>query len=223
MDLFTDSFNILDAIHKTAECGYVFISSAINQYYLSLLEKEINSLDLEEGDHINYPINANSKRSVKQFHIRSYMPIGHDDCSAATLVTNLLTDNVKEHINTYPSLSNWKPTEAGYQCYRDSKDWISPHRDRRNDQLLSATITISGSANVRIFEPLGDPDDYSNLKQTDEFLTKTGTIMFLRAPGFGNGEQSIHEVMPPINGKRLILNLRMRPNILRAPKYYNPK
>jgi hypothetical protein len=38
--------------------------------------------------------------------------------------------------------------------------------------------------------------------------------MFLRAPGFGNGEQIIHEVLPPLNNEeRLILNLRMRKNV----------
>jgi hypothetical protein len=108
-------------------------------------------------------------------------------------------------------------SEAGYQLYRDPDHHISKHRDRRNDELLAATITIRGSAVVGIHEAIDDPDDYTNTRQVDECVTEGGTIMFLRAQGVGNGEQVIHDVSGPIDGPRLILNLRQRPNVLPSP------
>lgn len=182
-----------------------------------MLEKELFSLDLMEGDHVRYPINAGSKREVKQLHIRSYHSIGDDIVPVATQLSNKLAQVFRP---LDPILSDWIPTEAGYQLYRDNNDWISPHRDRRNDQLLSATITIKGSAEVKIYDYLEDPDDYTRLKLKDTFLTSAGTLMLLRAPGLGNGEQVIHEVCPPQNGSRLILNLRTRPNVLKTPKEF---
>jgi hypothetical protein len=45
-----------------------------------------------------------------------------------------------------------------------------------------------------------------------------------RSVGFGNGEQIIHEVLPPLNNEeRLILNLRMRKNVLPSPKEFEIK
>ncbi len=215
----TSNLNLEEALAQTHENGYFFAAEAINPYFCSLMEEEINRLSLEEGDHVNYPINAGSPREVRQLHERAYYPIGNENVPMATCVTELLVQEVKK-LKLYPELENWHPTEAGYQRYRDTQDWISPHRDRRNDRLLSATITIKGSALVRIYEPRKDPDDYGNLRQTDEFMTSSGTLMLLRAPGFGSGEQTIHEVLSPLGGSRLILNLRMRPNILKSPKEF---
>ena len=217
--IFSEHFNLEQALAKTQKTGYAFASGAINPYFCDLLEAEMGRLKLEEGDHINYPINAGSSREVRQLHERAYYPIGHELVPWATQVTELLVQEVK-NVGLYPELQHWCLTEAGYQRYRDTHDWISPHRDRRNDQLLSATITISGSALVRMYEPLADPDDYTKLRSIDEFMTSSGTLLLLRAPGFGNGEQIIHEVLPPQIGSRLILNLRMRPDILKTPKEF---
>ena len=217
-ELLSSNFNLEQAVMQTREKGYVFAATVINPYFCSLMETEIERLNLEEGDHVNYPINAGSSREVKQLHERAYFPIWHEQVPVATEVTELLAEEVRKM--NYPELQGWHPTEAGYQRYRNTHDWISPHRDRRNDQLLSATITISGSAPVRIYEPVVDPDDYKNLRQTDEFITSPGTLMLLRAPGLGNGEQIIHEVLPPQIGSRLILNLRMRSTILKTPKEF---
>ena len=217
-ELLSEDSNLEKAIMRTCEVGYAFITEAINPYFCNLMEQEINKLQLEEGDHVNYPINAGSWREVRQLHERAYFHIWDKQIPVATEVTELLTEEVRKM--NYPELQGWHPNEAGYQRYRNKHDWISPHRDRRNDQLLSATITISGSAPVRIYEPVADPNDYKNLRQTDEFITSPGTLMLLRAPGFGNGEQIIHEVLPPQIDSRLILNLRMRPDILRKPQHF---
>jgi hypothetical protein len=94
---------------------------------------------------------------------------------------------------------------------------ISPHRDRVSDQVLSATFTLFGSAHVRVHAPETNPPRYDRLREIDAFLTEPGTAMFLRAPGFGNGVQIIHEVDPPLIAPRGILNLRKRETILKPP------
>lgn len=214
MGIFESNFPFRDVLFKTIEVGYAFVSDAINPIFCQEMKDETQQLELLEGDHVNHPINIGTKREVKQLHVRAYHPIGDETVPVATKVSKLLS----QEFNWYEGLKNWQPTEAGYQLYRNPKDWISPHRDRRNDQSLSVTITIEGSAIVNIYHPIDDPDDYNRLILKDSFLTSAGTVMFLRAPGLGSGEQIIHEVCPPLHGSRLILNLRMRPNILKSPK-----
>lgn len=190
------------------------MSDAITPVACQAMKREAFNLELVEGDHVNYPINAGTKRQVKQLHVRAYHAIDDGTVPVAAQVSEMLA----REFNWHESLKDWIPTEAGYQLYRDQNDWISPHRDRRNDQLLSVTITIEGSAVVNIYDYLDDPDDYSRLILRDSFSTSTGTVMLLRAPGLGNSQQIIHEVMGPEQGSRLILNLRTRPNVLKHPK-----
>lgn len=155
---------------------------------------------------------------VRQLHARAYHPIGDEAVPIATAVSIVLASTVFDHRDAFPELIGWIPSEAGYQHYRGPSDFISPHRDRRNDRLLSVTFTLRGSAVVRILEPVDDPDDYGNLRTVDEFTTEPSTAMFLRAPGFCGGGQVIHEVLPPTTPDgRLILNLRMRPDVLLPP------
>lgn len=177
------------------------------------LHKECLSLNLEEGDHVNYPINTKAPNQiVKQFHIRSYHALDDEQVPIASMLCHTYSDGF-----SVSGLKNWLPNEIGYQVYRDEKDWISPHRDRLSDQLLSLTLTLSGSAWVKIYESEVDPPDYNQLKQIDQHLTIPGTIMFLSASGLG--KRVIHEVCPPLNGEpRAILNLRMRSTILKPPK-----
>ncbi len=217
-EIFPDGLALHRAIRQAAAQGYAFAENVIGKGACAALEHEVTGLRLEEGDHITNPINAGTAREVRQLHERVYLPIGHEAVPFATLVTRSLAIRIKALRYRHTELKTWMATEAGYQLYRDTDDWISPHRDRRNDQLLAATITISGSALVRIHEPMNDPDDYNNLRQVDEFRTHAGSMMFLRAAGLGEGEQTIHEVLPPETGSRLILNLRMRPDILKSPR-----
>lgn len=212
--IFEPHFPLKDALSKTIQDGYAFVSNAITPIACQAMKSEAFGLELAEGDHITYPINAGTKREVRQLHVRAYHSIGDELVPVATQVSEMLA----QAFNWHESLKNWMPTEAGYQLYRDQRDWISPHRDRRNDQLLSVTITIEGSAVINIYDYLDDPDDYSKLVLKDSFVTSTGTVMLLRAPGLGNGQQIIHEVMGPEYGSRLILNLRTRPNVLKHPK-----
>lgn len=212
-----EGFNLDWAIRQATVNGYYFANNGINETARLMLTEEASQLNLELGDHITKPINAGTKREVRQLHERFYSPLWDTRVPVAKAVTESVAENVAKMTDIDPQLAHWLPNEVGYQRYRSTDDWISPHRDRRNDQILAFTITIEGSAKVLIYEPIDDPDDYSNLKIIDEFQTQPGSIMFLKAPGLGNGEQVIHEVRPPEEGSRLILNLRMRPDILPSP------
>ncbi len=216
--IFRNSLDVKSVLEQTREQGYVFRADALESDVLFELQKEIDHLRLEVGDHVTYPINAGTPTEVKQLHARAYTILEDANAPAhASELCRTMADIVKK-TNIYPGeLSSWLLNEIGYQRYRSSSDWIGPHRDRRTDQLLSFTFTISGSAWVHIYESEVDPPDYKRLRKTASFLTQPGTVMVLRAPGFGSGIQKIHEVMPPQNGKRDILNLRMRPRVLPRP------
>lgn len=194
--------------------GYLFVADFFNSTICAELEQEANSLKLEFADHEVAPLNAGTAREVRQRHERAYRPLDHIDVPIGSKLCYSLAMQVAK----FPVLASWLPTEIGYQRYRNDKDWISPHRDRKSDRLLSITCTLKGSAWMKVYKSEVDPPDYKKLIQIDEFLTQPGTAMFLRAPGFGSGQQVIHEVMPPLNGERLILNLRMRSTILKDPE-----
>jgi hypothetical protein len=220
-NIFTDGYALQKAMVRAAEVGHAFVPNAMGTLALEALVDEAASLKLEEGDHITKPIYEGTKREITQLHERAYHAIGDTQVPVATRLTRALAVRIKQLRFRYPELGNWMATEAGYQLYRDDpeRDYhISRHRDRRNDKLLSATVTVTGSAIVRMFDTLDDPDDYTdeNVIQTDEFRTSPGSIMFLRAPGLHSGEQAIHEVRRP-DSNRLILNLRMRDDVLPAP------
>lgn len=200
-------------ISQVRDVGYHFIDGFLTGELRTSLEEETKKLTFEVGNHVDYPINAGAKNEVRQLHERAYLLLR----DTATPTTNALCYALASSVNHHSELSGWLPNELGYQRYRDSKDWISPHRDRRSDRLFSVTFTITGSAVVNIYTSTKDPPDYRHLTLVNSWLTKPGTAMFLRAPGLGCGDQTIHEVCPPINGERLILNLRMRPSILRQP------
>ncbi|MGI8634739.1 MAG: hypothetical protein ACR2KZ_04985 [Segetibacter sp.] len=212
------------ALQQAALKGYAFCPHVILPKACQAMEQEVSQLEFEAGDYSAQPIEEHKRTKVTQRHERFYRPI--DDCHVpiARLVSQALISQAHQARadssaagNPIHDLANWAPSEIGYQRYRDGGDHISPHRDRRTDQFLGATVTIHGSALVRIHEPLNDPDDYTDLSQVDECETSPGSLMLLRAPGFGVGRQAIHEVLPPRSGSRLILNLRMRPDVLKAP------
>jgi hypothetical protein len=179
------------------------------------LERETRPLPFELGDHERHPINEGAANEVRQMHERCYRTLGDAGVPVASEVCKTLAEDIAKL--AAPDLEGWLPNEIGFQRYRSEKDRISPHRDRASDLLFSITLTIAGSAPIRIYEPETDPPDYAKLRPVEEFLTEEGSALFLRAPGFGSGRQSIHEVLPPIRAPRLILNLRMRPTILRRP------
>lgn len=214
--IFSENFDVKEALDAVKEVGYFFALQAISNIARVRLESEIRSLLLEEGRHIEQPINAGKTTEVRQQHERFYCEVGDNRVPIATLASKGIYQAIQA---VSPELCDWRPTEIGYQRYRNTDDWISPHRDRRTDKMLAVTLTLRGSALVRVFEPLADPDDYApnNLRIIDEFKTVSGSLMMLRAPGYGSGEQVIHEVLPPDNGVRNILNLRMRPNVLAQP------
>lgn len=219
LDVFNHGFDIENAIHLTATDGYYFESGVVTPRACEAMENEVDSLDMRVGNHVTKPINQDKPNEVKQLHARGYYSIDDEKVPIANTVSNAATIMVNRLANViYPELKAWSPTEAGYQNYRNKSDHIGTHRDRKSDQFLAFTITINGFAKVLIRETLGDPDDYKNTRVIDEFMTNPGSAMFLRAPGLQNGHQVLHEVLPPEQGSRLILNLRMRPDILPSPK-----
>jgi hypothetical protein len=210
-------FDLAAAVKQTTERGYLFATDALQAEARQALAFEINNTELAASDERAQAVNAGRPNEVQQHHERAYFAYGDERIPAANFVVNSLVQQIRA-IRDHPELRSWQPTEVGYQRYRGSRDWIGPHRDRASDQLLSVTFTLSGSGMVRIFEAVGDnPNDYSQLSQTDEFRTLPGSLMLLRAPGLGNGEQVIHQVLPPAAGRRLIVNLRMRPDVLPPP------
>lgn len=217
VNMFKETFDLESAISVTKDQGYFFATDAISDEMRVALEEEINSLPLKAGDHVARPINHGKPNEVQQRHERLYVPYGDIRTPVANLAIRSLT-NIVRGMDALPELRDWQLNEIGYQRYRHSKDFIGPHRDRGSDRLLSVTVTINGAAQVKIFESKGAYWDYSNIKQTDEFVTSPGSVMLLRAPGLGSGEQVIHQVLPPENS-RAILNLRDRPTILENPSH----
>lgn len=207
-------------LSAVATKGYAFENDFIHASALQAMQDEASALNLAVGDHISHPINKDSGNEVRQQHARAYRRVGELDVPIASRVSSALMQVARLAVNSYPQLNSWAPTEAGYQLYRNMKDYISAHRDRSSDQILAATINITGSATIEIHETLDDPMDYTRTEQIEEFTTSPGSIMFLRAPGFDQNDmlQTLHAVSPPTTPNRLILNLRQRPTILKSPQ-----
>lgn len=218
MKIFAKDLNISAILDQIHEQGYAFASQGLNEEARVALLSEVTSLPLEVGDHLHHPINKGKPNEVRQLHERAYYLLGDPATPIANQVCKSLAKEMDAHTKKYPELTGWIPNEIGYQRYRNESDWISPHRDRKSDQMLSITFTLTGSAWINLYKPKTDPVDYQHLEKVDSFLSEPGTIFFLRAPGFGSSEQIIHEVMPPTVGPRHILNLRMRPTLLTAPR-----
>lgn len=217
MKLFNEEINLIQILNETKEKGYSF-SNHSNPQIINLLLNEIKSLPLEHEDSTYNPLNKNKSYQVTQSHKRYYRLYGDSSLPSTNFVYDLWQQEIGKYFNTFPELKDWSPKEIGCQCYNGNNDHISPHRDRWSDRQLSITYTLSGSAIVKIYKPLVYPVDYNHIEQIDEFTTISGTVMFLRASSFGNGEQIIHEVLPPILRPRYIVNLRTRDTCLNQPK-----
>lgn len=217
MRLFKPSFDLRKALELTRDRGYAFVANALEDDVCQGMQNEINRLPLEVGDHVTYPIGEHAKNEVRQLHARAYRMIDDPEVPYGSQICRRLFEAVQDAQIFPDELRDWLLNEIGYQRYRSSSDWISPHRDRKSDDLLSVTLTISGFAWVHMYKPETDPPDYKRLQRVDSFLTGPGTVMCLRAPGFGSGLQEIHEVMPPEEGVRDILNLRKRRILLPRP------
>lgn len=181
------------------------------------MSTEATALHLEHEDRIDRPMSEGHCNQVRQHHARRYLPLRHPDIPTATAVAESVRWSLAPLLDRYPELVDWQPNELGYQEYEPGEGLITPHRDRGSDQLLSVIITVTGSALIRIHEPLAEPDDYTKLRCVDELHTTPGSVLFLRAAGLGNGERVIHEVLPPPRDPRLILALRMRPTSEEGP------
>jgi hypothetical protein len=210
-EFFRNASAIESGIRRAAEQGYAFVGAAVTPAALEALEAEVDGLNLKLGDHVKEPIKQGTPSEITQLHERAYLPIDDPLVPVAARLTDALAAQTVRVRDVYPELAGWRTNEAGYQRYRGDADHISKHRDRLNDKLLAATITILGAARIGIYQALGEVGDYTNTRRITSFAACRGTIMFLRAKGLGTGEQVIHDVSPPLKGSRLILNLRMRP------------
>ena len=217
MDIWNQSFDIDRVLQGVEREGFYFARGALSQEWLLRLRAEMDGLDLQVGDHVRHPINPGSVREVRQLHARSYHGLDHVLVPEASALCWALADSIGTYL-VDRGIHEWLPNEIGYQYYRGSTDWISPHRDRRTDRILSVTVTIEGYAWMKMYEPSTDPVNYAKLREVHRVMTGPGTVMFLRAPGFGSGKQVIHDVMPPIKGSRRIVNLRMRAKVLPSPR-----
>lgn len=207
------------AIPRAAELGYAFAPNVISELGCRLLVEEAESLALQLDDRVDNPINAGSGREVSQKHEQYYAPLGDPSIPHASFLGRTIAKRVKARRFRpgLEGLSRWLPNEVGYQLYRDDTHHLGKHKDRLDDEMLGATITLSGSAWVGIYDTIGRPDDYKKTREIDAFDAQPGDMMLLRATGLGSGDRMIHEVSPPENAPRLIVNFRMRPNVLPAP------
>ena len=213
--LLDPTFDVGAAVERTVREGYCFVPQSVTPEVCYALEAEAGRLELSPNEEEIF--NEGTNHQITQSHERSYLPVGHSAIPVASVVADALVRRVRGLSSAYHELGRWQPSEAGYQRYQAGEGHISPHRDSETDELLGITITIAGSAGVNIYDdPPGDPNDYTNLRLSDEFHTKRGSAMLLRAKGLGSGERTIHEALPPSHGSRTVLNLRMRPDIVRS-------
>lgn len=199
------------AIVQTREQGYGFVPEAVAPGALECLVAEAASLELALDDRSEDPVHQGTNREISYRYEQRYFPLGDPNVSEASGVGRELAKRVMmlRFREGFEPLYKWLPNGLGYQQYNDATDHLGPHRDAASEKMLRATVTLNGAANILIHEALSDPDDYTNTRVVDVFEAKQGDIMFLRAPGFGNDERVIHEVLSPHDSPRLILNLRM--------------
>jgi len=208
--MLSDNVSLLEALAATRERGYAFEDDGLLATAQSALKAEAEQLSLESIDQDTVPIRAKTVSEVRQRLARACAAPGDPSFATAAALAATMAAAIKEIAPQLPELAGWSATELCYQLYRDSSERVSPHRDPKTYQLLGVTITIAGMTRIRIFEPLGAPNDYTKLRPADEYIARPGSMMFLRSTGFGTGERIIHEALPPEHGSRLILNLRLR-------------
>jgi|GEM_PF-2211923 len=223
-ELFGDNEAVLDiqnGVLQALEEGYAFVPNAISPFGCEVLAEEADTLSMATEERVAAPLHGGTNQETTQKLERIHLAIGDPRIPMATFVNKSLAQRVIMHRFKpqfeYASFKQWLPTEAGYQLYSDPNHHISKHRDNKNDKMLGATITIAGSAEITVYETLGESNDYVNVRQIDTQVAEPGTVMFLRAAGLGNGERVVHSVSPPIDGPRLILNLRMCDGVLPDP------
>lgn len=216
MSIFVPSFDVERALLRVREDGFFFQRQAIAPEWVSRLRAESEGLALSPVTSEVEVMQRGRRNEVHQRHIRQYRALGEAEIPEASSACHALAEAVSPFAEGL-GLRGWLLNEIGYQRYQPYTDFISPHSDRWSDRLLSVTISLSSYAWMNLYDPLTDPVDYTHLRRFKSVLLGPGSVMLLRAPGFGSGEQVIHGVMPPFAGVRDILNLRMRPTVLPQP------
>lgn len=204
---FKSSSAIGSGIEQAAERGFSFVPGAVSQDVLDEILAETETLSFETDEQV---FRAGSANRVEQHLEKCNVSVLDERIPTVKLVAEGLAQQARFRRH-YAALRNWMPNEAGFQLYKEGHH-ITAHRDSAKDLFLGATVTLRGSAVVKMYRTIDNPIDYrpNNLQQLDTHTTQPGDIMFLRANGLANGVQVPHEVLPPIADERLTLNLRMR-------------
>lgn len=205
----TDGAVLLEGIDAAIERGYGFAPNVILPELCDRLVDEADGLPLALDDRLENPANEGTAREVA-YKYRNMHYVAHDPAVpfasgfSAELGKRVMMRRFRPGLQR---LHQWMPNILGYQQYDDPSHSLAAHRDSAGDIMLRATATLRGSAVVRIHE--ADPEDinYENTTVVDEFEAGPGDLMFLRAPGLGNDERTIHSVSPPTRYPRLILNM----------------
>lgn len=210
--IFENGGELSEAVVQAKEQGYGLARRVLSPKARTMLILEAASLELDLHDRSEQPINSGTDQEISLKYEQYYRGLGDPTILEASSVARELHKRAMmlRFRKGYKGLHGWLPNSIGYQRYGDDSHHISPHRDAASDQLLRATITLQGSASVRIHEALGNPDEYTNTQVIDELEAQPGDIMFLRAPGLGDGGRVVHEALPPKDGTRLILDLSMK-------------
>lgn len=213
------------ALPSVVERGYAFVDDALTESATLMLAGELRALPLEQENADGMVVyGRGTKHEVRQMHSRSYTlvaPTRYDLPHAMgwSLSTELWCVLSSELSRLCLHGDRWFLNELGYQRYEPGAGFISAHRDRRSDRILSVTATLSGEADVSILAPGPDDSYIQGVRVLDVHACRAGSLMLLRAPGLGCGKQMLHSVGTPrvAMGPREILNLRMRDDVLPQP------
>jgi len=215
----TDGVVLLEGVDAAIEQGYGFAPNVIHPELCSGLVVEAGRLPLLLDDRADNPVNAGTQREIAYKYKNAHFAVHDPTVPLASRFSHELGKRVmmRRVRPGLKALHGWMPNAVGYQQYEDPSHHLDPHRDSNGDIMLRATATLQGSAVVQIYE--ADPEDinYKDTTVIDEFTAEPGDVMFLRAPGLGNDERTIHGVLPPSVYPRLILNICMvSPEVLKA-------
>jgi hypothetical protein len=125
----------------------------------------------------------------------------------ATPVIRALRDELAERVHVESAadmwLAEWWPNEAYVQRYWSGSVGVSPHRDSKRFAYLIAIVTVEGFADFVLCK------DRTGVVIKRWQLTP-GTLVLLRAPGFGGDEcRPFHRVDGPKESVRISLTFRM--------------
>lgn len=115
-----------------------------------------------------------------------------------------LVEALRLHGRGRQGLARWWPNEAYVQRYEAGALGVTPHRDSKRFVILIAVFTLAGSATFSLCRDRAG-------EVIEEWAAGPGSLIMLRAPSFGDEEDSrpFHRVLGPATGQRYSLTFRM--------------